>query len=70
MGGRRGAWHLMDAFYEEDERIVGHSADPYHRIDIRRTSRHLPVRAGDQVVAGTHAPLALYEFGEIGLVES
>lgn len=29
----------MDAFYEEDERIVGHAVDSYHRIDIRRTSR-------------------------------
>src|SRR5258705_925566 len=24
----------MDSFYEEDERIVGHAADSYHRIDI------------------------------------
>jgi uncharacterized protein (DUF427 family) len=31
-------WRAMDAFYEEDERILGHAADPYHRIDIRRTS--------------------------------
>ena len=30
------AWRAMDAFYEEDERILGHAADPYHRIDIRR----------------------------------
>jgi GntR family transcriptional regulator/MocR family aminotransferase len=35
----------MDAFYEEDERIVGHAADSYHRIDIRQTSRHLVVRS-------------------------
>jgi len=28
----------MDAFYEGDERIVGHAADSYHRIDIRQTS--------------------------------
>src|SRR5690242_8443625 len=25
------AWRAMEAFYEEDERIVGHAADPYHR---------------------------------------
>jgi len=37
----------MDAFYEEDDRIVGHAADPYHRIDIRKTSRHLVVRHRD-----------------------
>jgi uncharacterized protein (DUF427 family) len=29
------AWRAMDAFYEEDERILGHAADPYHRIDVR-----------------------------------
>jgi uncharacterized protein (DUF427 family) len=57
------AWRAMDAFYEEDERILGHAADPYHRIDIRRTSRHLVVRDGDQLIADTHAPLVLYESG-------
>jgi uncharacterized protein (DUF427 family) len=42
------AWRAMDAFYEEDERIVGHAADPYHRIDIRQTSRHLVVHHGSR----------------------
>jgi uncharacterized protein (DUF427 family) len=57
------AWRAMDAFYEEDERIVGHAADPYHRNDIRQTSRHLVVRDGDRVVADTHRPVVLYESG-------
>ena len=57
------AWRAMDAFYEEDDRILGHAADPYHRIDIRHTSRHLVVRAGDRVVADTTSPLVLYESG-------
>jgi uncharacterized protein (DUF427 family) len=57
------AWRFMDAFYEEDERIVGHAADLYHRIDIRRTSRDLVVRDGDRVVAETRRPVALYESG-------
>jgi uncharacterized protein (DUF427 family) len=57
------AWRAMDAFYEEDERIVGHAADAYHRIDIRSTSRHLVVREGDRIVAETRRPLALYESG-------
>jgi uncharacterized protein (DUF427 family) len=57
------AWHPMDAFYEEDEQITGHAADIYHRIDIRRTSRHLVVRDGDRVVADTVRPRALYESG-------
>ncbi|WP_433475620.1 DUF427 domain-containing protein [Spirillospora sp. CA-142024] len=57
------AWRAMDAFYEEDERIVGHAADGYHRIDIRQSSRHLVVRHQDRVVADTTRPLALYESG-------
>ena len=57
------AWRVMDAFYEEDERIVGHAADPYHRNDMRSTSRHLVVRDGDTVIAETHRPVVLYESG-------
>ena len=57
------AWRAMDAFYEEDDRIVGHAADAYHRIDIRKTSRHLVVHYGDQVIADTTRPLALFESG-------
>jgi uncharacterized protein (DUF427 family) len=57
------AWRAMDAFYEEEERIVGHAADLYHRNDIRQTSRHLVVRDGDRVVADSTRPLALYESG-------
>ena len=57
------AWRAMDGFYEEDDRILGHAADPYHRIDIRHTSRHLVVRAGDRIVAETTNPLVLYESG-------
>jgi uncharacterized protein (DUF427 family) len=57
------AWPAMDAFYEEDERIVGHAADSYHRIDIRQASRSLVVRLHDQIVADTKRPLVLYESG-------
>jgi uncharacterized protein (DUF427 family) len=57
------AWPAMEAFYEEDERIVGHAADAYHRIDIRQTSRHLTVRYGDRTIADTTRPLVLYESG-------
>ncbi|MGH3601954.1 MAG: DUF427 domain-containing protein, partial [Pseudonocardiaceae bacterium] len=57
------AWRAMDAVYEEDERIVGHAADSYHRIDIRQTSRHLVVEHRNRVVADATRPLALYESG-------
>jgi uncharacterized protein (DUF427 family) len=57
------AWPAMDAFYEEDERIKGHAADSYHRIDIRQTSRNLVVRHGERIIADTRRPIVLYESG-------
>jgi uncharacterized protein (DUF427 family) len=57
------AWRTMDAFYEEDERIVGHAADAYHRIDIRQSSRHLVVKDGERLVADTTRPIVLFESG-------
>ena len=57
------AWPAMDAFYEEDERILGHAADSYHRIDIRQASRQLVVRHGDRTVAETKRPVVLFESG-------
>jgi len=57
------AWPAMDAFYEEDERIVGHAADGYHRIDIRQSSRNLVIRHRDRIIADTKRPVVLYESG-------
>jgi uncharacterized protein (DUF427 family) len=57
------AWRAMDAFFEEDERIVGHAADNYHRIDIRQSSRHLRVQHAGEVIADTTKPLVLFESG-------
>jgi uncharacterized protein (DUF427 family) len=62
-GGSRSPGRAMDAFYEEDERIMGHAADSYHRIDIRQASRHLVVRHGDRIIADTKRPVVLYESG-------
>ena len=55
----RGAWQHI----EEDERIVGHAADSYHRIDIRQTSRNIVVRHRDGIIADTKRPVVLYESG-------
>jgi uncharacterized protein (DUF427 family) len=57
------AWRAMDAFYEEDERIVGHAADAYHRIDIRQSSRHLVVKDGARTIADSVRPIVLFESG-------
>jgi uncharacterized protein (DUF427 family) len=56
-------WEAMDGFFEEDERLIGHATDPYHRIDVRAASRHLLVCDGNRVIADTDHPLVLFESG-------
>ncbi len=43
--------------------MYAHLTDPYTRVDIRPTSRHVEVFAGDVLVAESHAPLRLDETG-------
>ena len=43
------AWPATEAFFEEDERIMGRAADSYHRIDVRQSSRNLVVRYGERI---------------------
>ncbi len=48
-------------FFEEDEEIVGHPRDPYHRIDTIRTRRHIRVSLDGELLAETHDAVALFE---------
>jgi uncharacterized protein (DUF427 family) len=56
-------WDAMDEWYDEDERVEGHLRDPYHRVDVRRSSRPVRVLLGDTVLAETTRPLLLSETG-------
>jgi uncharacterized protein (DUF427 family) len=56
-------WSAADAWYDEDEPTVGHLPDPYHRVDVRQSSRHVQVFAGDALVAESRSPLLLSETG-------
>jgi uncharacterized protein (DUF427 family) len=51
----------FDAWYEEDERNVGHPRDPFHRIDIVHSSRQVRVEAGGEVLAESSDPYLLFE---------
>ncbi|TQN42869.1 uncharacterized protein (DUF427 family) [Blastococcus colisei] len=57
------AWDAMDAWFEEDEEAFAHPRDPYHRIDVLRSSRHLVVRWGNTIVADSTRPRMLLESG-------
>jgi uncharacterized protein (DUF427 family) len=56
-------WSMMDAWYEEDEQVYGHARDPYKRVEILPSSRHVRVVLGGQTIADTHHPRLLLETG-------
>jgi uncharacterized protein (DUF427 family) len=56
-------WRKMDNWYEEDEEVFVHPRDPYHRVDVLESSRHVKVSLNGEVVAETHRPVVLFETG-------
>jgi uncharacterized protein (DUF427 family) len=54
-------WNKLDEWFEEDEPAIVHARDPYHRIDILGTSRHVRVSVNGEVVAETKRAKVLYE---------
>lgn len=50
-------------WYEEDEPIYVHPRDPYTRVDILQSSRHVEVFMEGTKVADTHQPRLLFETG-------
>jgi uncharacterized protein (DUF427 family) len=56
-------WHKMDEWFEEDEPAIVHARDPYHRVDILDTSRHVRVRVNGELVADTTRARVLFETG-------
>jgi uncharacterized protein (DUF427 family) len=56
-------WDAMDEWLEEEEPLVGHARDPYSRIDVRETSRHVRVSIGGEAVAESRRAKVLFEAG-------
>lgn len=56
-------WNAMDEWLEEDEPAIVHARDPYHRIDILDTSRHVRVSVNGGEVADTTRARVLFETG-------
>jgi uncharacterized protein (DUF427 family) len=54
----------FDRWLDEDDEVVGYLPDPYHRVDIRHSSRRLRVVGpGETLLAETSAPLIVSETG-------
>jgi uncharacterized protein (DUF427 family) len=56
-------WDSLDSWWEEDDEVFRHARDPYHRVDVLRSSRHVVVQLDGITVAETHRPLLLLETG-------
>lgn len=56
-------WTLMEAWFEEDEEVFVHARDPYHRIDVRYSSREVRVVVGGQTLAVSRRAQFLFETG-------
>ncbi|HZD66833.1 MAG TPA: DUF427 domain-containing protein, partial [Acidimicrobiales bacterium] len=53
----------FDRWLEEDEEVLGHLRDPFHRVDARRSSRRVTVRAEGEILAQSDRPVAVCETG-------
>jgi uncharacterized protein (DUF427 family) len=56
-------WHSMDAWFEEDEEVFTHPRNPYTRVDILSSSRHVRVEVGGATIAESASPRLLFETG-------
>jgi uncharacterized protein (DUF427 family) len=51
----------FDTWWEEDEVNVGHPREPFHRIDVLRSSRRVRLELDGRVLAESRRPLLLFE---------
>jgi uncharacterized protein (DUF427 family) len=56
-------WPKMDAWFEEDDEVYVHARDPYKRVDVLHSSRHVRVVVAGEVVCDTRRPTLLFETG-------
>jgi uncharacterized protein (DUF427 family) len=56
-------WGAMDGWFEEDEEVFVHARDPYTRVDILASSRHVRVVVDGVEVADSRHPTLLFETG-------
>jgi len=56
-------WSAMEEWLEEDEPVYTHPRDPYTRVDILASSRHVRVEIDGVTIAESTAPRILFETG-------
>ena len=56
-------WNQMDAWYEEEEQVFAHARDPYKRVDVLPSSRHVRIVLGGLTIVDTRRPQLVLETG-------
>jgi len=56
-------WAAMTEWFEEDEPVYVHPRNPYSRVDILASSRHVRVEIDGVTVADSRSPRILFETG-------
>ena len=56
-------WKAMTSWFEEDEEVYVHPRDPYKRVDILPTSRHIRVDVDGVTIADSTNARILFETG-------
>lgn len=54
-------WDAMDSWFEEDEQVYVHPRDPYKRVDVLASSRHVRVEVDGVTIAESDRPTLLFE---------
>ena len=54
-------WNALDEWFAEAEQLFGHPRDPYSRIDVCRTARHVRVSLDGVLLADSRRARVLYE---------
>lgn len=55
------SWDAVEQWLEDDEPLIGHIRDPFRRIDVRPSSRHVVIEHEAELLADSRHPWALYE---------
>ena len=56
-------WEKMDSWFEESEEVFVHLRDPYHRIDVLKSTRKVRIEVNGKTIALTKSPILLFETG-------
>jgi uncharacterized protein (DUF427 family) len=56
-------WGSFDEWFVEDEQVFGHPRDPYSRIDVYRTTRHVRIKRDGHLLADSRRAKVLFETG-------